>query len=147
MRTSCPIASRDLQSPTLRLVTLLMTLGKSQHPAQSCANALQATSNHTRAQNGSIFFMSSDSFSYSGQNNDSRGIPSIRAWAITNTSLLSLVCSSPLNPATTAFLQPRAGTPTPAIIQILLNLVQDGLVFWVDILSQLQCHCPCDKCH
>lgn len=52
---------------------------------------MQATWNHSGAQGGSIYLMSSDSFSYTGQNNDSLGIPSIRSWAITNTSLLGQV--------------------------------------------------------
>jgi hypothetical protein len=51
----------------------------------------QATSQHSEALGGSVFLMSSDSFSYTGQQQDSQGIPSIRSWAITNTSLLEKV--------------------------------------------------------
>ena len=52
---------------------------------------LQATSQHSSAQGGSVFLMSSDSFSYTGQVTDALGIPSIRTWAITNTDLFQQV--------------------------------------------------------
>ena len=52
---------------------------------------LQATSQHSSAQGGSVFLLSSDSFSYTGQVTDSLGIPSIRTWAITNTDLFQQV--------------------------------------------------------
>jgi len=53
---------------------------------------------------GTVFLMSSDSFSFTGKQQDSQGIPSIRSWAITNTSLLEQV---PWTPKTSQFLRQK----------------------------------------
>ena len=43
---------------------------------------------------GTVFLVSSDVFTFSGLLNAADGIPGVRAWAITNTSLLAEVLPS-----------------------------------------------------
>ena len=51
----------------------------------------QATNEHYSEMGGAVFLVSSDVFTFSGLLSAADGVPAVRAWAITNTSLIAEV--------------------------------------------------------
>ena len=52
---------------------------------------MQATNEHWTENNGTVFLVSSDIFTFSGLLNSADGVPALRSWAITNTNLIAEV--------------------------------------------------------
>ena len=58
----------------------------------------QAGTPHDTANGGTVFIVSSDIFSYTGEYQARDGVCAIRSWAITNTSLISQARPVPCGP-------------------------------------------------
>ena len=73
---------------------------------------LQSGANtHSQANNGTIFLMSSDLFTFSGLVNAEDGIPALRTWAITQTNRISQVLAQDIS----GFLHGAPLQPMPAV--------------------------------
>ena len=71
------------------------TIQTSQVPSSQTVTGVQNGANsHDSANNGTVFMVSSDLFTFSGLVNAEDGIPALRTWAITQTDRIGQVQTS-----------------------------------------------------